>query len=245
MKAPVTTGCALAFTLFALLANDAALGVGADHPTNHVSNSSWPKGMLELANSTNRVHGFWVNAEDSFFFSGSASEFTAFLAAYAKIEGIEKHRLILHDGVGEAKSPWGKSGRSCDWKLYSVPRSWLAADAKVKSFVLEVHFWMGGKIALEQAAIPKNIEFSGDYLKAFESITNGMTRAEVEKAFALDGGLQGASPVRLVHRSCPLFKVNVEFDFKRDAADQNRAITRPEDTVTHVSKPYFERPFMD
>jgi hypothetical protein len=72
-----------------------------------------------------------------------------------------------------------------------------------------------------------------------------MTRAEVEKRLTMDGGLQGISPVRFIDPSCPAFKINVEFDFKKDAADQNRAVSGKDDKVVRTSKPYLERPFMD
>ncbi|MBC8097670.1 MAG: hypothetical protein H7Y43_17860 [Akkermansiaceae bacterium] len=235
----------LAACVFAIAAS--AFGLGADYENDHPVGgaSGWPEGLKELVNTTNRVHGYFVNAEDVFFFSGSATNLTEFLRDYSKIQGIEKHQLILHEGTGAAKSPWSKASKPCDWKLYAVPKSWLAGDGKEKSFILEVHFWTGDKIALDQVAVPRNVEFAGSYLKVFQSITNGMTRAEVEGKFKLDGGLQGASPVRFVHPNCPMFKVNVEFDFKRKASDQNRAVIGKDDKVIRVSKPYMERPFMD
>lgn len=76
----------------------------------------------------------------------------------------------------------------------------------------------------------------------FESVKAGMTRREVEAKLAMDGGLQGASPVRFTHPTCPYFKIDVEFDFKRNPADQNRAIWGEDDKVIRVSKPYIERP---
>jgi hypothetical protein len=82
-------------------------------------------------------------------------------------------------------------------------------------------------------------------VKDFESLHPGMTRSEVQARFFMDGGLQGISPVRFTHPSCPYFKVDVEFDFKRDANDQNRAIQAGTDRVIRVSKPYLERPYMD
>ena len=234
------------FSLLLLLSLD-AFGLGADYPNGQLvgGSSAWPEGLKELVNTTNRVHGFFVNAEDIIFFSGGATNFSDFLRDYSKIQGVEKHQLVLHDGVGEAKSPWSKTGKPCDWKLYAAPKSWLAKDAREKAFVVEVHFWTGGKVALDQVSVPSNVEFAGGCLKVFESITNGMTRAEVEKNFTLDGGLQGASPVRLLHPACPMFKVNVEFDFKRNAADQNRAVIGKDDKVIRVSRPYLERPFLD
>ena len=222
-----------------------AFGLGSDWPNSQPArNANWPHGMADLVNVTNRVHGFFVNDGDIFFFSGSATNFSSFLEAYAKIDGIvDRHRLILHEGTGEAKSPWDKNGRACDWKLSGQGNGWK--DGIITNYVLEVHFWTSGKIALDQVSIPKNIEVAGDCLKNFESITNGMTRAEVKRRLEMDGGLTGASPVRFIDPKCPGFKITVEFDFKKDAADQGRAITSGADKVIRVSKPYLERPFMD
>ena len=226
-----------------------AFGLGADHRSDQPvgGTGAWPAGLKALVNTTNRVHGFFVNQEDVFFFAGAATNFSAFLRDYAKIQGVEKHQLILHEGTGEAKSPWNTNGQPCDWKLYGCPAQWrnFHNQSKASRYVLEVHFWVGGKLALDQIVIPQNVEFAGEYLKVFESITNGMTRGEVEQKFVLDGGLQGASPVRFVHSSCPNFKVNVEFDFKRNAADQGRAISSKDDKVTRVCRPYLERPYLD
>ena len=82
-------------------------------------------------------------------------------------------------------------------------------------------------------------------LADFKSIKAGMTRHEVEGKLMMDGGLQGAFPVRYIHPACPYFKIDVEFAFKKNAADQNRAITGKDDKVTRVSKPYIETPFLD
>ena len=101
-----------------------------------------------------------------------------------------------------------------------------------------------GKKSADNQSHP-HAEWVEQCLKDFESLKPGMTRGEVDRKFHLDGGLQSASPVRYVHSECPSFKVNIEFDFKKDAADQNRAIIGKEDKVVRVSKPYLERPFMD
>jgi ankyrin repeat protein len=82
-------------------------------------------------------------------------------------------------------------------------------------------------------------------LEDFESIKAGMTRREVESKLAMDGGIQGVSPVRFTHPTCPIFKIDVEFDFHKNAADQNRAVLGKDDKVIHASKPYIERPFLD
>lgn len=82
-------------------------------------------------------------------------------------------------------------------------------------------------------------------LRDFETIKAGMTRSEVESRFPRDGGIQAFSLVRFVHPACPYFKIDVEFDCKRNAADQNRAIRSKDDKATKISKPYIESPFAD
>lgn len=161
----------------------------------------------------------------------------AFLADYLKVEPIEKHRLILHEGAGEAVSLGGGNKRPCDWKLDGCPAAWrdmhqgIAKTPGDTNYVLDVHFWTGGKISPAQLMfiIPKNIEIAGDYLKNFEAITNGMTRAEVEQRLAMDGGLQNGSPTRFMDPHCPGFKMDVEFE--------NNAIASKDDKVIKVSKP--------
>ena len=82
-------------------------------------------------------------------------------------------------------------------------------------------------------------------LRGFEVIKADMTRGEIEGKLPMDGGLQGASPVRFTHPACAYLKLDVAFEFKRNAADQNRAIPGKEDKATKVSRPYPERPFAD
>jgi hypothetical protein len=240
-----------------------AFGLGSDYRNGEPvgGSSAWPEGLKLLVNATNRVHGFFVNAEDFFFYSGNATNLTEFLRDYSNIQGVEKHQLILHEGAGEAKSPWSANSRPCDWELFGCPKAWLVGHAAMAqgtnaitaqdlaanatNYVLEVRFWTGGKIALDQMVIPKNVEFGGDCFKNFESITNGMTRGEVERKLTLDGSLRTVSPVRFVDPGCPHFKIKVEFGFQRDARDQNRAFKGQDDRVTGVSTPYREEPFTD
>jgi hypothetical protein len=157
--------------------------------------------------------------------------------------GEEHCRGDKHEGAGDAKSPWDKNGRTCDWELYGQGNGWN--NGIMTNYLLEVHFWTGGKIALDQVTIPQNVELAGECFKNFESITNGMTRGEVEKKLMMDGGLRTVSPVRFIDPGCPHFKIKVEFGFKRDARDQNRAGESQDDKVIDVSKPYLEEPFTD
>jgi hypothetical protein len=46
-----------------------------------------------------------MNAEDVFFFAGNQKQFNDSLQDYAKIDGVVKHKVVVHHGVGRAKSP--------------------------------------------------------------------------------------------------------------------------------------------
>jgi hypothetical protein len=135
------------------------LGLGSDYRNGQrvLGQGLWPAGMEDLANSTNRVHGFFDNEEDVFFFRGSPTDFSKFLCEFSKIRGpVNRHPLVLHDGVGEAKSPWQNTGRPCDWELYGRGNGWKAGV--VTNYVLEVHFWTDGRIALDKITIPPGVE---------------------------------------------------------------------------------------
>ncbi len=174
-------GAAALFTAFALLGPDSASGLGHDFFTNKVASMPgyvvYPKGFEELVNATNRIAGYDVNAEMVFFFSGTAQDFRSFLDTYSMIPVADEHRLVLHDGLGEARSPWAKTGQPCDWKLYSAPKGWLeahrllmqgtnslaAVQAAAKdhaNYVVVVHFWTGGRIPLNQIQIPSNVRIT-------------------------------------------------------------------------------------
>ena len=174
MKKKIKFGFRLAMLGAVLFAGVNAFGLGSDYFTNNAALAWWPKGMAELVNATNRVHGYFVNETDVFFFQGSAADLNFFLQAYSKIEGIDGHELILHEGVGNATSPWGKNSWACDWSVIGHPKGWaqvpevsgpgtnpieaFRAGMKVTNYALTVNFWTGGKIAFDQLKIPENVK---------------------------------------------------------------------------------------
>ncbi|MGA2172486.1 MAG: hypothetical protein ABSG82_05670 [Sedimentisphaerales bacterium] len=82
-------------------------------------------------------------------------------------------------------------------------------------------------------------------LTDFQSIKPGMTRGAIQKKFPMDGGISSISLTRFTHPECDYFKIDVEFDLKRDVKDPNQPLGSPEDKVTSTSKPYIERPVGD
>jgi hypothetical protein len=136
-----------------------AMALGADHPKGKVSAmSGWPKGMAELVNSDARIHGFLVNAVDIFFFQGGQDRFEQFLGEYAKIDGLASRTIVVHSGIGRAKSPWQKDeGVPCDWKIYGCPASEKGRDPAAKGYILEVHVWEEGVIKLDGLKLPEGV----------------------------------------------------------------------------------------
>ena len=139
---------------------------GAGYRFSAQAHPKWPAGLLELANLTNRVHGFYCGEQDVFFYSGTAAELQEFLKKYSAVKGIVQHRILLQPGKGLAKSPWQKgAGRPCDWQIYGYPVSRLPSDERPngeatarEAYVLEVVVWTGGRIKLSDVEIPKDLE---------------------------------------------------------------------------------------
>jgi hypothetical protein len=158
MLLPTITRCAVT------LAGRNVFGLGGDYPNGQpVHQPAWPAGMADLVNTRSRVGGMFVSGEDIFFYSGTAAELNAFLEGYAKIQDLERHRLILHRGAGETGSLASGSRRPCDWKLQGRPgasrsRYLLSLAAPEPRYVLEVHFWTEGRLALDDVAVPTNTE---------------------------------------------------------------------------------------
>lgn len=77
---------------------------GSDHLGQPVNYDRWPKGLAELVNAENRVHGYFVNWVDVFFFRGETAAFNEFLAKYSQLPDTKLH-VVIHPGKLEVRSP--------------------------------------------------------------------------------------------------------------------------------------------
>ena len=109
------------FSLFALallgwvFTASEVFALGSDHPKGPVTgNELWPEGLKQLANRPDRVHGFWVNETDVFFYNGDSKAFNQFADGYGKLKGTAL-RVVLHAGTKKARSPWDTADRDI-WK---------------------------------------------------------------------------------------------------------------------------------
>jgi len=164
MRRPICLSIAL---LVLVGAAPSAYGMGGDHPEDRPVGGSpdWPQGVVKLANHGNRIHGFWVNATDFFFYDGNTDVLNAFLEQYAKVPDVE-HQVVLHPGVGQAQSPWwpgeGKNPLACQWKLNVLRRGWhpdapRLPGKKGPQYVVTVEVYSGGGIDLAKVKIPAGV----------------------------------------------------------------------------------------
>jgi hypothetical protein len=99
-------------------------------------------------------------------------------------------------------------------------------------------------IAAEQADAYRA---TNDWLEArlteVDSIRVGSTYADVARHFRRDGGIAEVSRHRFVSILCPFLKIDVEFEDSEGVKTPNPRV--PTAKVVSVSRPYFERPFLD
>jgi hypothetical protein len=149
----------------ALLLPSFVLAIGGDHPAGPITGGkSWPYGMEDLVNRKDRIHGYWVNAEDIFFFAGETQALNDFFTKYAKLNDT-KLVIVLHPGTHDARSPWdkGEQAAKADWRLYIAPKSWVIDDPEQKikatdpATISKVDVWLGGKVKLAYLRVPKEV----------------------------------------------------------------------------------------
>ncbi|MEM9251872.1 MAG: hypothetical protein AAGB29_05940 [Planctomycetota bacterium] len=161
----------------ALSLTASAMALGSDHPDGDITpQPAWPEGMAEVVNAGDRVHGFWVNATDVFFFAGDTDRLNAFLAGFDAIETIDL-TVTLHPGRLEARSPWDKDepAKPADWRL--VMESWGRPTPETVQalnggdpapWAMQLDVYLGGEIDLDRLVVPERMTVkSGGEIEAF------------------------------------------------------------------------------
>jgi len=149
-----------------------AWALGSGHPNDEVcQHPDWPEGLKDLVNTKARVCGFFVNANDWFYFKGDSGAFNAVLAAYATLKDTPL-RLILHPGRGTAREPWDKgTGTPAEWSITVVRRGWGAPKAtpgQAGKYVVTINLWLGGDVALDDLDVPLAVDVeSGREIEKF------------------------------------------------------------------------------
>lgn len=117
--------------------------------------------MKDLVNRKRRVHGYWVNETDVFFYDGNTQAFNQFMAGYTKLKNTTL-KVVIRPGAKKARSPWDKAERDIPvaWSLHIsfLPLDELDAKKGAGRFYTRVDVWLGSRVRLEEMHIPAGIE---------------------------------------------------------------------------------------
>jgi hypothetical protein len=87
-----------------------------------------------------------------------------------------------------------------------------------------------------------HVDWVGQVLKRMLTIKPGMTRTDLLKVFATEGGLSSALRRTFVSKDCPYFKVDVEFRAvgraSRDGDGRETMVEGSQDIIMKMSRPY-------
>ncbi len=130
----------------------------AEHLPGHpvAAQPGWPAGLEDVLNYPGRVHGYWINGRDHFYYAGDTEAFIDFLGQYARLK-VTRITLEVHPGRGKLEKwlgdPLGKQ-IPCDWKVRVI--TYGERDPGEDMLTLEV--WLGGRVELEKVKIPANVK---------------------------------------------------------------------------------------
>jgi hypothetical protein len=85
-------------------------------------------------------------------------------------------------------------------------------------------------------------EWVAESLKEIQKIKPGMTRADLLKVFAPEGGLSPVPNRTYAYRECAYIKVDVEFEPSAGGAAPTES---DEAVIKSISRPYLARPILD
>lgn len=100
-------------------------------------------------------------------------------------------------------------------------------------------------VAEELSSVTReHTEWVAESLREMKTVRVGMTRAELLRVFATEGGLSTGLSRTYVYSECPYIKVDVEFEpvgrSARDTEGRVTLIESDEDLISQISKPYLD-----
>lgn len=128
--------------------------------------------MAQLLNVDNRVHGYFVNWEEVFFFEGDTASLNSFIEKFSALPDTELV-VVIHPGRLAVCSPWDKEPRevAADWQLYVsplMPDEVQAEGVQPGAFVTRINVWLGGSVKLNELHVPESVAVrSGGEIEAF------------------------------------------------------------------------------
>ena len=109
----------LSVAMLAACSAEPLAAMGSDHPADQPLGriDAWPEGFHAAVDQPFRVHGYWVNSYDRFFYRGEQKQFLQMLTRLREINGVSVD-VQFEPGKGIAKSPWSKNSvGEADWAV--------------------------------------------------------------------------------------------------------------------------------
>ncbi len=184
--------------LITLMGSIPALPMGGDHPAGEPigQHPEWPAGLADLLNSGGRVHGYWVNANDWFFYAGDTEALNEFLQKYSRLKGTPL-TLVLRPGRGlTGELGGGEKNIAYDWEVQVRRRGWSREGlpdptGEKGGYVVIAEVWAEGQIKLSKVEVPLNVKVKwGD---ANEQLTKFVAAHEARRKRAKKADT-GAAP---------------------------------------------------
>jgi hypothetical protein len=162
----------IGFGVFLVLAFSAtlALAAGGKHPAGEpigMIKDGWPAALPTAINSTGRVAGHWVNANDEFFYRGDNKALGEFFRRLAETK--LPLTLVLHTNPQHRSVLWGDEPQlAYDWSLLIGTQGWTSPawklnfdDPKAK-YALRVDVWFNGGLTADAIDVPAGARLSLD-----------------------------------------------------------------------------------
>lgn len=173
----------LAIALIAVVLSGPAFPMGGEHPAGFPmgQHPDWPAGLANVLGVPGRVYGYWVNANDWFFYSGDTGDFNRFIMTYAELKDTPL-TLVLHTGKGQTGRLGSQEDKiEYDWEVKVFRRGWHPEappdpTTEKPGYVVAVEAWLGGEIELSKLSVPLNIKVTSE--KKTEQISRFVTEHE-------------------------------------------------------------------
>jgi len=151
----------------------------------------WPEGLADFLNSPGRVHGYFVNANDFFFYRGDTDEFNQFLDQYARLEKTPL-TVVLQPGPGKTNFITRDDKEiTFDWKVDVYCRGWAREippdlPGGKSQYVAIIQLHTGGEVNLNKVNVPVNVEVK--YVEPAKQFTEFVAAHEAERQRAKGAG---------------------------------------------------------
>jgi len=133
-------------------------GKGADSHSDE-----WPKGLTALLDLQAHVGGYWVNANDFYWFAGDTKALNQFLVQGARLEGTTVY-IRFHAGKGESHGFADQEVVPIDWQLSVVAREWSDEWPKGSPtpYMIRIDVWDGRHVDKKAVEVPAGILLQAD-----------------------------------------------------------------------------------